>query len=87
MRETRDEDAAVGGENPAEVCIRLEGSDETVGSERDHTGADPQPPPAVPHALPHEPGAPDLGKRRGNEEDERAAIVIGDSQWLGARDE
>src|ERR1051326_3133279 len=58
-----DEHAAVGGEDPAEMRVGLQGGDEPVESERHHSGADPDPAAMFPNALPDQPGTADLEQR------------------------
>src|SRR4051812_27646907 len=53
----RHEDAAVRGEDPAEVGVVLERGDEPVEPEGDDPGADPGDAALLAHALPHEPRA------------------------------
>ena len=58
-----DEDAAVGGQDPAEVRVGLAGGDETVGAEGGDAGADEQQAAVFADALPDQPGAADFGDR------------------------
>jgi len=62
------EDSAVGGENAAEVRVRLQGCDEPVRTERHDPGSDPDPSAVLPHSLPDEPGTADLGEGRQEEQ-------------------
>jgi hypothetical protein len=50
------------------VGVRLERRDEAIGSEREHATRRPQHAPVLAHALPHEPGAPDLRQRGESEQ-------------------
>src|SRR5439155_6175595 len=50
-----DEDAAVGGEDAAEMCIGLQRGNETVGTERDDAGPHPDPAAVFTDALPDQP--------------------------------
>ena len=68
----RDEHAPVRGEDAAEVGVGLQGRDEAVRTEGDHTGADPQQPALLAHALPHQPRPADLGERGEQEQRDRA---------------
>jgi len=58
---TGDEDPAVRGKDPAEVRIGLQGRDEAVRAEREHTGAGEDQAAVLTDALPDEPRAADLG--------------------------
>src|SRR5258707_15664974 len=55
-----DEDAAVGGKDPAEVCVGLQRRDEAVDAERDDAGDHPDPAAVFTHALPDQPRATDF---------------------------
>src|SRR6202022_3115137 len=57
-----DEDATVGGEDPAEGRVGLQGGDEAVDAERDDAGAHPDPAAVLTDALPDQPGATDFGQ-------------------------
>lgn len=58
-----DEHPAVGGENAAEMCVRLQRRDESVGAEGDYAGADLQQSAVLAYSLPDQPGTADLGHR------------------------
>src|SRR6266480_2508170 len=57
-----DVDVAVGGQDPAEVGVGLEGGDEAVGAQGGDAGADEQQAAVFADALPDQPGAADLGE-------------------------
>jgi hypothetical protein len=59
-KRTGDENPTVGGQDPAEVRIRLERGEEPVAPQRDHTRGDPRRAAVFSPALPDQPGAADL---------------------------
>ena len=52
--------------------VGLQGRDEAVRTQGDHTCADPQQPAFLAHALPHQPRPTDLGERGEQEQRDRA---------------
>jgi hypothetical protein len=66
-----DEHAAIGGKDPAEVRIGLQGGDEAVEAESDDSGADEDPAAVFADSLPDQPGAADLGDRGQYEQRDR----------------
>lgn len=44
------------------MSARLQGGDEAVSAEGENAGSDPDPPAVFADALPHQPGATDLGE-------------------------
>src|SRR5699024_7356392 len=66
-----DEDASVGGEDAAEVRVRLERRDDPVEPEGEDAGADPDPAAVLAEPLPDEPRPADLEQRREDEERDR----------------
>lgn len=71
LPETGDEDSAVGGEDPPEVRIGLEGCDETLGGQGDDAACDPEDAAVLSQALPDQPGPADLGEHGNNEQKQR----------------
>src|SRR6059058_2027227 len=72
------EDAAVRGEDAAEVGVGLEGGDEAVGAEGEDAARGPHPAAVLPYALPDQPGAADLEEGGDDEEGGGAGYEHGD---------
>src|ERR1044072_765904 len=72
------EDAAVRGEDAAEVGVGLEGGDETVGAGGEDAARGPHPAAVLPYALPDQPGSADLEEGGDDEEGGGAGYEHGD---------
>ncbi len=83
--ESDDKDARVGGHDPAEVRLLLEGGDEPIASQRHDARADPGDAAVGSDPLPHEPRPPDLGHGGHDEQPDGPdhAHVPGDPLPLG----
>src|SRR5690606_21441487 len=65
-----DEHPAVRGQDAAEIGVGLQGGHEPVEAERDDPGPGPQQAALLADALPHQPGAPDLGESGQHEQED-----------------
>lgn len=81
-----DEHPTVGGQDPAEVGVRLQRGDDPVQAQRDHAGADPHHAALLVYALPDQPRAADLGERgQANSTRERMIVMAGSTPHPDSR--